>query len=198
MPSKSKRLSTWLSFAAMIAATGCGPSDEPQGAAPAAAAPEVDVAVPLERPVVEWDLFTGRLEAQEMVEVRARVSGSLQSIHFVDGGTVEKGDLLFVIDPRPYEAVLSEARAQVTRAEVQLELAENDLDRAERLVQRRAISEEEFDARTQEKREADAALEAARAAVTAARLDVDFTRVEAPIAGRIGEQRVDAGNLVPY
>ena len=158
--------------------------------------PEVDVAVPLERPVIEWDLFTGRIEAQEMVEVRARVSGSLQSVHFVDGATVAKGDLLFVIDPRPYEAVLAEARAQVTRAEVRLELAENDLDRAERLVQRRAISEEEFDARTQEKREADAALEAARAAVTAARLDVDFTQIEAPIAGRIGEQRIDPGNLV--
>ncbi len=197
MPSNSKRLSTWLLLVPMVAATGCGgSSDETRGAAPEAAAPAVDVAVPLERPVVEWDLFTGRLEAQEMVEVRARVSGSLQSVHFVDGATVAKGDLLFVIDPRPYQAVLSEVQAQVTRAEVRLELAENDLDRAERLVQRRAISEEEFDARTQEKREAEAALEAARAAVTAAQLDVDFTRVEAPIAGRIGEQRVNVGNLV--
>ncbi|MEM9597527.1 MAG: efflux RND transporter periplasmic adaptor subunit [Acidobacteriota bacterium] len=195
MPSTSIRLPLWLLLAPMVVAVGCGSSGEPEGA-PSFAAPEVDVAAPLERPVVEWDLFTGRLEALEVVEVRARVSGALQSVHFEDGGTVREGDLLFVIDPRPYEAVLAEARAQVTRAEVRLELAENDLDRAERLVKRRAISEEEFDARTQEKREAEAALEAASAAVTAARLDVDFTRVEAPIAGRIGEQRIDPGNLV--
>lgn len=183
----------------LLAIGGCGGSSEdaePGVSPPGAGAVEVDVARPLQRPVTEWDLFTGRLEAQNRVEVRARVSGSLQSEHFVDGATVNKGDLLFIIDPRPYQAVLAETQAQVTRAEVRLELAENDLDRAQRLVARRAISEEELDARTQEKRQAQAALEAARASVTAARLDVDFTRIEAPISGRIGERRVDVGNLV--
>lgn len=192
------------SIALFGGALACSPAPEdgdpvasnPVASTEAAALPKVDAATPLQRPVVEWDLFTGRLEAQERVDVRARVSGALQSVHFVDGATVKKGDLLFTIDPRPYAAVLAEARAQVTRAEVRLELSENDLDRAERLVARRAISEEEFDARKQEKRQAEAALEAAQASVAAARLDVDFTRVEAPIAGRIGELRADVGNLI--
>jgi multidrug efflux system membrane fusion protein len=146
--------------------------------------------------MMDWDEYTGRLAAVDSVEVRARVNGWLQSVHFDDGAIVEQGDLLFVIDPRPYEAVHNQAKAEVTRARVRLELAGNDLARARRLFESRAISEEELDARTQEQKEATAALQAAEAAVAASALDVEFTRVRAPIRGRIGRELVTVGNLV--
>lgn len=158
--------------------------------------PEVTVAHPLAQSITDWDEYTGRLAAVDSVEVRARVSGYLKSVHFEDGAIVEEGDLLFVIDPRPYQAALDEAQAQVTRARVQLELATNDLERAERLFRSRAVSEEELDSRTQQKREAEASLQAAQAAVAATRLDLEFTSVSAPIAGRIGRKLVTEGNLV--
>ena len=158
--------------------------------------PEVEYARPLVRSITDWDEYTGRLAAVESVEVRARVSGYLKSVHFTDGAIVEQGDLLFVIDPRPYQAVLDETEAQVTRAKVQLQLATNDLERAKRLFRARAVSEEELDARTQQKREAEASLQAAQAAVAAARLDIEFTSVSAPISGRIGRKLVTEGNLV--
>lgn len=157
---------------------------------------EVGVAKPVTRMLTDWDEYTGRLEAVESVEVRARVSGYLQSVHFRDGALVDEGDLLFVIDPRPYRATLEEAKAALTGAEVRLELARNDLERAQRLYQSRAISEEELDARTQQQREAVAALEEAQAAVQAAGLNLEFTRVSAPISGRIGRKLVTDGNLV--
>jgi len=172
--------------------TGCGAAPAPQ----APPAPVVTVARPLEKDITDWDEYTGRIEPVESVEVRARVSGYLQSIHFDEGGVVEEGDLLFVIDPRPYRAVLEEATAELTRAKVRLELASNDRDRAERLFRSRAISEEEADARTQEQREAVAALAAAEAGVRSAELNVEFTAVRAPIGGRIGRLHVTRGNLV--
>lgn len=158
--------------------------------------PEVAVAKPLVRQVTDWDEYTGRLAAVDEVEVRARVSGYLQSVHFREGAIVKKGDLLFVIDPRPYEAVLERARAELAGAQIRLELAHNDLKRGERLYTSRAISEEELDARSKERQEADAALTAARAAVRSAELDVEFTRMHAPLAGRIGRELVSEGNLV--
>jgi RND family efflux transporter MFP subunit len=158
--------------------------------------PEVEVARPLVEESTDWDEYTGRLAAVASVAVRARVSGYLESVHFRDGALVEAGELLFVIDPRPYQATLDETRAQVTRARVQLELASNDLERAQRLFRSRAVSEEELDARTQQKRQAGASLEAAQAAVYAAELDLEFTRVRAPIAGRIGRKLVTEGNVV--
>jgi len=170
---------------------GCGGT-----APPAMAPPEVTVATPLVRKITDWDEYTGRLAAVESVEIRARVSGYLQSVHFQDGELVKKGDLLFVIDPRPYQAALDEARADLTRSRVRLELAVNDLDRARRLFASRAISEEELDARTKEKREADAALEAAQAAEKASALNLEFARIKAPISGRIGRKLVTVGNLV--
>ena len=132
----------------------------------------------------------------ESVEIRARVSGYLQSVHFEDGALVKRGDLLFVIDPRPYEAALDEARADLTQAKVRLELASNDLDRAKRLFASRAISEEELDARTKEHRQAEASLEAAQAAEKGSALNLEFARIKAPISGRIGRKLVTVGNLV--
>lgn len=178
------------------ALVGCGDDSQSGAQGQAAAPPTVSVAEPVVHQVTEWDEFTGRLAAVDAVDVRARVSGYLQSIHFEEGGQVEKGDLLFVVDPRPYVAELTEAEADVTGAKVRLELARSELDRAKRLFERRAISEEEFDARTQETKEAEAALAAAEAAVEAARLDVEFTEVRAPISGRISNARVTEGNLI--
>lgn len=158
--------------------------------------PQVTVAKPLAKLITDWDEYTGRLAAVESVEVRARVSGYLESVHFRHGAIVLKDDLLFVIDPRPYQAKLDEAKAELTQARVKLKLAGNDLERAKRLFKSRAISEEELDARTQERREAVAGLQAAKAAVESTKLDVEFTHVRAPIAGRIGRPLVTKGNLV--
>ncbi len=158
--------------------------------------PAVTVATPLVKDVTDWDEFTGRIYAVESVEVRPRVSGYLQSVNFVEGHIVKQGDLLYVIDPRPYQAILDQAHATVTRAKASVDLAENDLARAERLFQSRAISEEEVDTRKNQKREALASLEAAQAAVKEAQLDVEFTHIKAPITGRISRTRITAGNLV--
>lgn len=163
---------------------------------PSMGPPQVTVATPLLRNITDWDEYTGRLAAVESVEIRARVSGYLQSVHFEDGALVKRGDLLFVIDPRPYEAALDEARADLTQAKVRLELASNDLDRAKRLFASRAISEEELDARNKEYREAQAALEAAQAAGKGSALNLEFARIKAPISGRIGRKLVTVGNLV--
>jgi len=115
--------------------------------APAAPLPKVTVSRPLVREIIEWDEYTGRLEATESVEVRARVNGYLQSIHFKDGAIVKKGDLLFVIDPRPYQAELDRVTAELQLAQARLELAKSDYARAQKLLQFRAISQEEADTR---------------------------------------------------
>jgi RND family efflux transporter MFP subunit len=185
------KFSTVLLATTLLTIAACGGK-----APPAMAPPEVTVAKPLVRQITDWDEYTGRLAAVESVEIRARVSGYLQSVHFQDGALVKRGDLLFVIDPRPYEAARDEARADLTSARVRLELAVNDLDRARRLFASRAISEEELDARNKEKREADSALEAAQAAEKAAALNLEFARIKAPISGRIGRKLVTVGNLV--
>lgn len=165
-------------------------------APPAPSPPSVAVAHPLVQTVVEWDEYTARLSAVSAVEVRARVSGYLQSIHFSDGAIVKAGDLLFVIDPRPYEAVLNRAQADLNLAEARLDLARKDLARAEFLVKSRAISQEEADTRQATVRQAIASVGGARAAVDAAALDVEFTRVTAPIGGRVSRHLVTEGNLV--
>lgn len=170
---------------------GPAPGDRPGGGAP-----EVTVATPLVREITEWDDYTGRFAAVDSVEVRARVSGYLESIHFVDGQTVEKGDLLFVIDPRPFEAALAGARATRVEAATRLELAEKDLERASELLREGNISKQVYDTRKQERDAAIAALEAAEAARHSAELDLGFTRVTAPIAGLISRQFVSEGNLV--
>jgi len=165
-------------------------------AAPAPAPPKVTVSRPAVRQVVEWDEYTGRLVSVESVEVRARVSGYLQSIDFDDGAIVKKGDLLFVIDPRPYQAELDRALAELRLSRARLDLAKSDLARAQRLLLSRAISQEEFDTRIARQREAHEQLQAMAAAVDAAKLNVEFTRVTAPIPGRISRKLVTAGNLI--
>jgi RND family efflux transporter MFP subunit len=167
-----------------------------QQVAPPPPPPKVTVSQPVVREVVEWDEYTGRLEAVESVDVRARVSGYLQSIHFTDGEVVKKGALLFVIDPRPYQAELNRAKAALEQAIARYGRTQKDFARAQELIKSRAMSQEDVDTRAADQREAQEAVQAARAAVEAAQLNVEFTQVRAPISGRISREFVTVGNLV--
>ncbi|MEM1090807.1 MAG: efflux RND transporter periplasmic adaptor subunit [Pseudomonadota bacterium] len=187
----------FTALATVIAAatlTGC--NTQPQGGGEAPPPPQVTVATPEERAITDWDEFTARIAAVEAVEVRARVSGYLESVDFTDGDTVEQGELLFVVDPRPFEAAVAQAEAVLQQAQVSAQLADNDLERAKDLFNSRAISEEEFDARTQNVQSARSAVKAADAALTQSRLDLEFTRVKAPISGRTSRALVTRGNLI--
>jgi RND family efflux transporter MFP subunit len=157
---------------------------------------QVSVASALERKVSEWDEFTGRLEAVESVQLRPRVSGYIESVNFSEGSIVNKGDLLFVIDQRPYRATLDKAQAELNRATARADLARTDVARSEKLLAIKAVSQEEYDSRINAARESQAAVEGARAAVESAQLDFSFTRVTAPISGRVSKAEVTAGNLV--
>lgn len=173
--------------------------DAPDGSAAANQAPPpapVTVAKPLVQELVEWDEFTGRFEAVEQIQVQARVSGYLQSVHFEDGQIVEAGQLLFVIDPRPFEAALARAEADVQRAESELELARLELGRTERLVTTSAAARATLDQRQAERSATEAALQSAQAARRQAELDLSFTRITAAVRGRVSDRRVDIGNLV--
>ena len=171
---------------------GCSKGQE----APAQGAPPVTVAVPLSQQVVDWDEFTGRFEAPRSVDVRARVGGYIQSVHFKDGDFVRQGQLLFTLDPRPAQAALASARAQLAQGQAQLTLARTELARAEGLLASQAVSQAEVDAKRGAVQTAEAAVAAANAAIRARQLDVEFTRVTAPISGRVSDRRVDPGNLI--
>lgn len=157
---------------------------------------QVTAAAAIERDVSDWDEFTGRLEAVETVDVRPRVTGYIDAVHFEEGGLVKKGQLLFSIDPRPYRAELSKAEAELARAQAQVELSQSFAARAESLVGVRAISQEAYEQRRNGVREAQANLDAARAAREVARLNLDYTQITSPINGRIGRAQITAGNLV--
>lgn len=171
---------------------GCSQSGEAQ----TPPAPSVTVSVPLVRVVQDWDEFTGRFEATQSVEVRARVGGYVSGVHFRDGDYVRRGQLLFSLDPRPAQAALASARAQLTQAQAQLNLAQSELTRSETLLESQAVSQAEVDTRHGALQTAEAAVAAANANVRARQLDLEFTRVTAPISGRVSDRRVDAGNLV--
>lgn len=181
-----------LSTFAVLSFTACSKSES----APAPQAPTVTVANPITEEITEWAEYTGRLEAVETVEVRPRVSGYIDSIHFKEGQKVKAGDLLAVIDPRPFQAQVNRLKAQVAQAEAALQLAESNLKRANRLIENKAISQEEADVRKSESLQASADLAAAEAELAAAQLDLDFTRVTAPIDGIVDRYIVTAGNLV--
>lgn len=170
-------------------------SREPAGAA-APPPPVVTVATPLVRQVAEWDEYIGRFEPSRTVEVRPRVSGAVTGVHFRDGEVVRAGQLLFTIDARPFAAALAEARAGIQSAQSELALAREDLGRALRLLEVEAVSRSDVDRLQARVRTGEAALAAAQARVQSRALDVEFTRVYAPISGRISNRRVDAGNLV--
>jgi RND family efflux transporter MFP subunit len=166
-------------------------------AAPAPAEPPtVNVAKVISRPITEFDEFSGRFEAVERVEVRPRVAGYIASTHFEQGHEVKKDDVLFVIDPRPYQAEFKRAQAELARARTQLALARSESKRAQNLFKSRAISEEEFDSRVSGNEQAEANVAAAEAAVEAAALNVSFTKVRAPISGVVGRAEITPGNVV--
>jgi RND family efflux transporter MFP subunit len=168
----------------------------PKAAAPPAPPPPVTVAKPVTQDLVEWDEFIGRLIAPASVEIRARVSGYLEKIHFREGSDVKAGDLLFTIDPRPYQAVVDRAQADVERAQVRVELGKMEAKRAKTLSESRAIAVEEIEQRNQALAEAEANLRSAAATLQTAKLDLEFTQLKAPITGRISYAMVTEGNLI--
>ncbi len=165
----------------------------PQGAMPPAG---VTVSHPLERDVIEWAEYTGQFAAMEYVELRSRVSGYLMEIHFKDGQTVNKGDLLFVIDPRPFEADLAQVQANLERDKAQLLRANQDLKRYAELAKKDFATRQQYDNARAAADGAAATVRADEAAVAQARLNLEFTRITAPVSGRIGEHQVSIGNLV--
>ena len=173
--------------------TGC---DNKPAANAAPPAPPVTVALPLQKSITEWDEYTGRFTAVETVEVRARVSGFIESIHFKEGQLVKQGDLLFIIDPRPYQLTVEQAKADRERAKAKLEIATLDVERATPLVRSQTLTAREFDTRKSTERDAAGQVGAAEAALKQAELNLDWTQVRAPTAGRISDRRVDAGNLI--
>jgi multidrug efflux system membrane fusion protein len=174
---------------------GCGePATKAQTAPPPP--PAVTVANPVKKTITDQDEYVGRFVAVDSIEIRSRVSGYLDKVHFKDGQLVKEGEPLFTIDRRPLEITLSQARATLGQARANLAYTESDLARASQLVRDRTITEQVFDQRTQAKRVAEAAVAAQTAAVLQAELDLQFTELRAPVSGRIGDRRVSPGNLV--
>jgi RND family efflux transporter MFP subunit len=175
----------------LIAEVGCK-----KATAPAPAPLPVNVVTVVEKEVNEWDEFTGRLEAVESVEIRPRVSGYITEIHFEAGAIIKKGDLLYVIDPRPYQADFDRAAAEFERMQAQLKLAQIELDRAKELRTKNTISASEFDQKAATYQGASAASASAEAAKNSAALNLEFTQIKSPIDGRVSDARITLGNLV--
>ncbi len=178
-----------------VALSGCGSA---QSSAPPPKAPEVFVSTPVSEEITEYEDFTGRLESPEAVEIRARVTGYLEEVKFKEKVRVDvqKGDVLFLIDPRSYKADLDRAEANAVQARVRQQRLEYDYQRASDLLARKAISREEYDKIAGDRAEAEAAVKVAEATVTSARVNYGYTKVFAPMTGRISRRLVDPGNLV--
>lgn len=188
---KNRTICATVLISLLVFLTACGQKDAGQ-----AGGPPVTVAAPLKKRITEWDDYTGRFAAVESVEIRARVSGYLESVKFADGQIVAKDDLLFVIDQRPFDVALKQAEAQVENANAQVDLANKALGRADQLRKSGNIPQSTFDERAAALRQAKAALAGAEAQVNAAKLDLEFTEIRAPLSGRISKHYVSVGNLV--
>lgn len=186
----SIRMAAIVGCTALLASCG---KPEVQGAPPKL---PVSVAKPVVKEVQEWDEYTGRFEAYDFVEMRSRVNGYLQSIHFTDGDIVEKGQLLFQIDPRPFQVALDQAKARLASTQSAQEFARRDLERARELLQRQNIPERVFEQRQDSLKNAQASLRSAQADVEQAQLNLNYTRITAPITGRASARFVSVGNLV--
>ncbi|MBU0809011.1 multidrug efflux RND transporter periplasmic adaptor subunit MexE [Pseudomonas spirodelae] len=182
-----------LALAAVLVVSACGKAPESAQQMPAA---KVSVADVIEQPINEWDEFTGRLEAPESVDIRPRVSGFVDRVAFNEGSLVKKGDLLFQIDPRPFQAEVKRLEAQLQQARASFARTQSEARRGERLRQSNAISAELADARASAAAEAKAAVEGIQAELDNARLNLSFTRVTAPIDGRVSRAEITEGNLV--
>jgi len=185
-------LAATIALATLLASCGESPQKKAGGPPP----PAVTVAKPVKRSVFDYDEYVGRFVAVNRVEVRARVSGYLDGVHFKDGQKVKQGDLLFTIDKRPFQNTLDQARANLTLANSNLAYTKADYERGQQLAKEKTITEQAFQQRSQAFRNAEAAVAAAQAAVRQAELDLQFTELRAPINGRIGDRRVSPGNLV--
>jgi RND family efflux transporter MFP subunit len=186
--------SSLLLAAALVGLAGCGQGQQQSGGPPP---PTVTVAKPVERTVVDQDEYVGRFVAVDSVEIRSRVSGYLTQIRFTDGQMVKKGDLLFVIDHRPFQIVLEQMRANLAQARANLAFTEADLARGQELVHNKTITEQSYDQRKQAKSVAEASVTAQEAMVHQAELDLnEYSELRAPVDGRIGDRRVSVGNLV--
>src|ERR1700758_973078 len=195
LPKSSRRSlkpACWIAVAGCILSAGCKQST----LAPAPPPPPVTVATPIHKEIVEWDEYTGRTEAIESVEIRPRVSGYIDQISFKEGQLVKPGDVLFVIDPRPYQDALDQANANLQSADAERQLQVANLARAERLFKTNVTAKEQYDNSVAERNKAEAQFAQARAAVNSALLNMDFTQVKSPIQGRISRQLVTRGNLV--
>ncbi len=182
-----------LLFALATLVASCGESQKQGGAPPP---PPVSVAQPVKRTVTDFDEYVGRFAAVNSVEVRARVSGYLDGVHFKDGQIVKQGDLLFTIDKRPFQNTLDQARANLAQAKSNLMFTEADYTRGQQLVRDKTITDQTFEQRAQAYRNAQASVSNNEAAVRQAELDIEFTELRAPVNGRIGDRRVSPGNLV--
>lgn len=190
-----RTIGAFLALSGLLALAGCGPGESQAQSGPPQA-PQVVVSQPVQKTVREWDEYTGRFAAVDLVEIRARVSGYLNSIHFKDGAIVYKDDLLFVIDPRPYQAAVDAAKAGVGQARAQLLLAQRELDRAQDLRRSQAVSQAILDERSAQLQGAQAGLLLAEAGLRTAELDLEFTQVKASVTGRVSRHQVSVGNLV--
>ena len=192
------RRAVWIATAmAALALSACGKKEEaPAAAPPGGGGAPVTVAPAEARAVTETQEFPARLEAVEKVDVRSRVTGYIQAIHFQQGTEVRKGDLLVTIDPRPNEAKVARAEAEVAALNTRIDLARLELARAEKLLASQATSQREYEEKAAQLKDYEASLRAAQAALDSARLDLSFTRIVAPISGRVGKAEITAGNFV--
>ena len=186
-----RRLAALLVLATLVAS--CGEQQKQGGGPPP---PAVTVAKPIKRTVVDYDEYVGRFAAINSVEIRARVSGYLDKLHFKDGQVVKQGDLLFTIDKRPFQNTLDQARANLVQAQSNVAFTKSDYTRGQQLVRDKTITDQTFEQRAQAFRNAKASVSANEAAVRQAELDMEFTELRAPMNGRIGDRRVSPGNLV--
>ena len=191
----------FLPLFAFLAFAACGederkPGPGAQGAGGASGPPTVTVSEPVKRRLVEWDEYTGRFASVERVEIRPRVAGNLDAVHFTDGSLVRTGDRLFTIDPRPYEATVASAQAALAQSQARLVFARGEVDRARELRRTDAVPARTFDQRQQELLVAQAEILSAEAALQRARLDLDFTEIRSPVSGRVGRAIIRPGNLV--
>ncbi|KJK21149.1 hemolysin secretion protein D [Burkholderiaceae bacterium 16] len=205
MITNRKKLSMAVGILFVVGVTGLalthgsdGPVASATAASPAPAAPaiDVDVATVISQSIVEWQDYSGRLEAIDKVEIRPLVPGKIVAVQFKDGQLVKKGDSLFTIDPRPYQAEVDRAAAQLAAAEARASYTTSDAARADRLIESNAIARRDFDEKHNAAREASASVKAARAALEAAKVNLSYTDVVAPVAGRVSRAELTVGNIV--
>jgi multidrug efflux system membrane fusion protein len=196
MPPTTRALATALSALAVVVPmlSACGDAADAQGGPPHA--PPVSVAPAVQRSVTDSEEFSGRLEATEYVELRPRVAGTIDKVHFVDGALVKKGEPMFTIDPRPFEAEVARAQSTLASTKAKLELAQSELARAQKLLDSQAVSKQEVDQWTSGSRTSQADVLGAEAALRVARLNLEYTSVRAPITGRASRANITAGNVV--